>query len=65
MKIDLSRISGEVFYKYIYLSFADQFLLGSNYVHFAEMVQEKFILNEAQWEQILSEWEKKEDLFTS
>ena len=65
MKVDLSKTNGVVFYKYIYPLFAERFLFGSNYVHFAEMVQEKFILNETQWEHILSEWEHKEDLLTS
>lgn len=65
MKIDLSRTSGEVFYKYIYPLFAEQFLFGSNYLHFAEMVEERFILNETQWEYILSEWEIKESVLVA
>lgn len=65
MKIDLSRTSGEVFYKYIYPLFAKEFLFGSNYVQFAEMIEEKFILNETQWEYILSEWEQKESVLVA
>lgn len=65
MRIDLSKKSGEVFYKYIYPLFTEQFLFRSNYVHFAEMVQKKFILNKTQWEHVLSEWETKERILTA
>ena len=64
MKVDLTKAKGEVFYKYIYPSFAKHFLFGSNYVYFAEMVQERFVLNKKQWDSLLSEWEIKESILT-
>lgn len=64
MRIDLSKVSGEVFYKYIYPMYPREFLYGS-YEAYATMVQSLFILNSTQWEYILEEWESKQYLLTS
>ena len=65
MKIDLSKHKGEVFYKYIYPLFAQDFLFNSEfYEDFANLISRDFKLNPTQWEYILSEWELKESILT-
>lgn len=64
MRIDLSNVQGEVFYKYIYPINAEAFLFGSDYSKYAEMIESKFVLNETQWEYILDQWEFKESSLT-
>ena len=62
-KVNLSAIHPtKVFYGYLYPIYAKQFLFGSNYQIFAELVQESFVLTPEQWEVILNEWEFKESI---
>jgi len=65
MKIDLSEIKEDVFYKWIYPVFARDFLFGAMYYEdFANMVGNRFILSVEQWSEVLDEWEFKERLLT-
>jgi len=64
MKVDLTKVKGEVFYKYIYPVFPTEFLYNCNYEKFAELVNMLFVLNKKQWESVLNEWEIKESLLT-
>ena len=64
MKIDLTKVKGEVFYKYIYPVNPQAFLFGSYYENYASIIEAMFILNSTQWEYILSEWSSKERLLT-
>lgn len=56
---DLSIIRQDVFYKHIYPLLAREFLLGSDYQTFADLVSRFFILSKEQWEEVLEEWELK------
>ena len=60
MKVDLTKVKGEVFYKYIYPVNPQAFLFGNDYGNYASTIEAMFILNDTQWEYILSEWELKE-----
>ena len=64
MKVDLTKVKGEIFYKYIYPVNPQAFLLGTDYERYASVIEAMFILNSTQWEYILSEWELKENLLT-
>ncbi len=64
MKVDLTEIREEVFYKYIYPANPRAFLFGNNYEQYASTIGAMFILNSTQWEYILSEWSLKERLLT-
>ncbi len=64
MKVDLTKVKGEVFYKYIYPTDPQAFLFGRDYERYASVIEAMFILNSTQWEYILSEWELKENLLT-
>mgnify|MGYP001370492346 CR=1 FL=1 len=61
-KFDLSKIKGDVFYKYIYPIYSKSFLFGDNYEDFAFLVSANFILSTGQWDEILKEWEFKESI---
>jgi hypothetical protein len=65
MRVDLTKVKGEVFYKYIYPVNPQAFLFGNNYEQYASTIGAMFILNSTQWEYILNEWELKERLITS
>ena len=60
-KLDYSKSNQDIFYKIIYPLFAREFIYGSNYEIFANLVSQHFILNPAQWEYILEIWEEKEN----
>ena len=64
MKVDLTKVKGEVFYKYIYPANPQAFLFGNNYGQYASIIEAMFILNTTQWEHVMSEWELKEYLLT-
>ena len=64
MKIDLTKVKGEVFYKYIYPVNPQAFLFGNNYEQYVSTIEAMFIINHTQWEYILNEWELKENLLT-
>ncbi len=59
-KVDLRTAVVGVFKRWIYPMYAKEFLTWSDYVKFAELVHEDFILNEEQWDEVLDEWEYKE-----
>ncbi len=61
-RFNLTHLKCDVFYKIIYPLYAREFLFGDNYEEFASLVEQSFLLNETQWENILREWEFKEDL---
>ena len=63
-KFDYSKINQDIFYKVIYPIYAREFMFGSNYEQFANMLSVNFILNTIQWEYILEHWEEKESLLT-
>lgn len=50
----------DIFYKIIYPLYAKEFLFGTRYDTFAELVALSFMLNNQQWEYILEHWEEKE-----
>jgi hypothetical protein len=54
----------KVFGEYIYPVFHKEFLFGSDYTEFAELVNSKFELSTDQWDCILIEWEFKEKLLS-
>jgi hypothetical protein len=62
-KKDLSG-AGQQAWKYLYPLYATDFLYGSNYEKFAQLISENFILSAEQWGGILTEWELKEFLLT-
>ena len=62
-KVNLSAVHpSKVMYGYLYPIYAKDFLFGSNYQTFAELVQESFVLTPEQWEAVLYEWELKESI---
>lgn len=61
-RVDLSNVPGEVFYKYIYPMSAREFLFGVKYDEYAKFIGAKFILHPEQWEEVLMQWEFKEDM---
>ena len=64
-EVNLSAVHpSKVFYGYLYPLFAKQFLFGSSYQIFAELVQESFVLTPEQWEAVLQEWELKETILS-
>lgn len=64
-KLDYSKIQKDIFYPIIYPLFPKEFLFGNHYEQFANLVSEKFILNQQQWEYILQHWEQKENILTT
>lgn len=62
-KINLKKVAKtKVFGEYVYPVFAKEFLFGSDYELFAQLISKKFDLTSGQWECILIEWEFKETL---
>ena len=62
-KISLKKVAKtKVFSEYIYPVFAKDFLFGSDYELFAQLISKKFELTPEQWECILIEWEFKENI---
>lgn len=61
---DYSKSKEDIFYKVIYPLYAREFLFGTNYEHFAFLVEANFILNAPQWAYILEYWEQKESILT-
>lgn len=59
-KFDFSKSTEDIFYKIIYPVYAKEFLSGSNWSNFADLVSANFILNAPQWDYILEHWEQKE-----
>lgn len=62
MKRVIATTPKQCFDLFIFPLYSKEFLLGSNYETFAEMVSEEFILSSEQWEYILDEWENKESI---
>jgi len=61
--LSLLQVKTEEAWKTVYEKFGKQFLIESpSYEHFAELVQERYILNADQWRLILKEWEEKEEI---
>ena len=57
---NLTRIKAPIFYKWVYPLLAREFLLGSDYEAFTDLVKRFFTLSKEQWEEVLEEWEYKE-----
>jgi hypothetical protein len=64
-KINLKNIyKTKVFKEFIYPVFAKDFLFGSDYEMFAQLIGKKFILTPEQWDCVLIEWEEKESILS-
>jgi len=61
-KFDYSKSTEDIFYKIIYPIYAREFLFFDDYENFTLLVSANFILNDKQWEYILSHWERKESI---
>lgn len=62
---DLTKVSKKnVFYSHIYKDkeLAHEFLFGADYECFARLVQTRFKLTPKQWQEVLAEWEQKEEI---
>jgi hypothetical protein len=59
-KRNLTKKGKGVFYSEIFDSVAKDFLLGSDYVVFAQKISERFRLTPNQWGEVLTCWEEKE-----
>lgn len=54
----------KIFKEFVYPCFPKEFLFGNSYEEFANLISDKFILSEKQWECMLIEWEFKERMFS-
>jgi hypothetical protein len=63
-KINLSAFHPEKAWKMVYQVYTREFLFGSDYEQFAEMVATEFTLTSEQWQQVLDEWEFKERMLS-
>jgi len=61
---NLKSKDGKIFYTFIYKVFANDFLMMNNYEEFAKLVQTQFILSPLQWDEVLKEWEEKENILS-
>lgn len=61
-KLDYSDSKIDIFYPIIYPLFVKQFLFGSNYLGFLDLVTDVFIINDEQIDYIAEHWEFKESI---
>jgi len=59
-QFNLTSIKSDIFLKWIYPLYAEEFLFGDNYEEFAKLISMMFVLSPEQWEYILEWWELKE-----